>query len=90
MRRNLRGNFIGDDIDNDDDPGDLVFTIVTPPVEGIATNKGDGTFLDNGMSSGTQMGRWAWGSLLVDINNDGWRDAYVTNGFVTADNNNDL
>ena len=53
-------------------------------------NRGDGTFADRGIESGTTMGRWAWGSLFVDINNDGWRDVYITNGFVTADNNNDL
>ena len=53
-------------------------------------NNGDGTFSDRAIESGTTMGRWAWGSLLVDINNDGHRDVYVANGFVTADNNNDL
>lgn len=53
-------------------------------------NRGNGGFDDVSVTSATLMGRWAWGSLLVDINNDGWRDAYVTNGFVTADNNNDL
>lgn len=53
-------------------------------------NRGDGTFSDQAIESGTSMGRWAWGSLFVDINNDGWRDLYVTNGFITADNNNDL
>jgi FG-GAP-like repeat len=53
-------------------------------------NQGDGTFSDQSIESGTSMGRWAWGSLFVDINNDGWRDLYVTNGFITADNNNDL
>lgn len=53
-------------------------------------NRRDGTFADEAISSGTSMGRWAWGSQLVDMNNDGWRDVYVTNGFVTADSNNDL
>jgi hypothetical protein len=53
-------------------------------------NLGNGTFADRAVESGTTMGRWAWGSLFVDINNDGWRDVYVANGFVTADNNNDL
>lgn len=48
-------------------------------------NQGDGTFLDEAESSATVMGRWAWGSLFVDLNNDGWKDLYVTNGFVTAD-----
>ena len=53
-------------------------------------NQGDGTFADHAIQSATTMGRWAWGSLFVDLNNDGWRDLYVANGFVTADNNNDL
>ncbi|MCP4191332.1 MAG: VCBS repeat-containing protein [Planctomycetaceae bacterium] len=53
-------------------------------------NIGDGQFADRSLDLGITMGRWAWGSLFVDLNNDGWRDLYVTNGFVTADNNNDL
>ncbi|MDG2383266.1 MAG: VCBS repeat-containing protein [Pirellulaceae bacterium] len=53
-------------------------------------NLGDGRFSDRSVDLGVTMGRWAWGSLFVDLNNDGWRDLYVTNGFVTADNNNDL
>lgn len=53
-------------------------------------NQGNGTFADKAIDSATVMGRWAWGSLFVDLNNDGWKDIYVTNGFVTADNNNDL
>ncbi|MBP89580.1 MAG: hypothetical protein CMJ64_23200, partial [Planctomycetaceae bacterium] len=40
-------NFIGDDIDSDDGPADLVFSIVTPPEEGIAINNNDGTFTFN-------------------------------------------
>lgn len=53
-------------------------------------NLGNGRFSDDSVSLGITLGRWAWGSLFVDINNDGWQDVYVTNGFVTADNNNDL
>jgi len=52
-------------------------------------NQGDGTFSDVAESSGTVMGRWAWGSLFVDLNNDGWKDLYVTNGFVTAEKPDD-
>ncbi len=36
------------------------------------------------------MGRWAWGSLFADINNDGWEDLLVANGFVTRENTGDL
>lgn len=53
-------------------------------------NQGDGTFRDRSVDLGVTLGRWAWGSLFVDLNNDGWEDLYVTNGFITADNNNDL
>ena len=53
-------------------------------------NAGDGKFHDRSVDLGVTLGRWAWGSLFVDLNNDGWEDLYVANGFVTADSNNDL
>jgi len=28
---------------------------------------------------------WAWGAQFGDLNNDGWNDLYVLNGFVSAD-----
>lgn len=53
-------------------------------------NLGGGRFADQSLPLGVNMGRWAWGSLFTDLNNDGWQDLYITNGFVTADENNDL
>ena len=53
-------------------------------------NNGNGTFTDQAKTSHTMIGRWAWGSLFTDFNNDGWQDLYVTNGFVTADHLDDL
>ena len=53
-------------------------------------NAGDGKFHDRSVELGITLGRWAWGSLFADINNDGWEDLYVTNGFITADTQNDL
>lgn len=53
-------------------------------------NTGDGQFRDRSVDLGVTLGRWAWGSLFVDLNNDGWEDLYVTNGFVTADDTGDL
>ena len=53
-------------------------------------NAGNGSFVDRSVDLGVTLGRWAWGSLFVDFNNDGWEDLYVANGFITADNNNDL
>jgi hypothetical protein len=48
-------------------------------------NRGDGTFTDTSEATGTEMGRWAWSSNFVDINNDGWEDLVVANGFLTGD-----
>jgi hypothetical protein len=48
-------------------------------------NNGDSSFTDVSVELGVTLGRWAWGSLFADFNNDGWQDIYVTNGFITAD-----
>lgn len=47
-------------------------------------------FLDKSIASATTMGRWAWGSLFADINNDSWDDLVVANGHVTTEDNGDL
>jgi hypothetical protein len=47
-------------------------------------NAGDGTFRDVSFEAGVTMGRWAWSSNFVDINNDGWEDLVVANGMVTS------
>ena len=39
---------------------------------------------------GTTMGRWSWGSLFADVNNDGHDDLLVTNGFLTHELEDDL
>ena len=54
-------------------------------------NQGKGApFTDVSLTTGTAMGRWAWGSLLMDLNNDGWEDIYVANGFMSAPQSGDL
>ena len=53
-------------------------------------NQGDGTFKDVSLESGTTMGRWAWASHFVDLNNDSLEDLVVTNGFYTAEDTGDL
>jgi hypothetical protein len=47
-------------------------------------NAGDGTFRDVSLDAGVNMGRWAWSSNFVDLNNDGWEDLMVANGMVTS------
>ena len=53
-------------------------------------NAGDGTFRDVSKRAAVTMGRWAWGSLFVDINNDGWEDLLVANGMITHEDTVDL
>ena len=47
-------------------------------------------FEDQSLSAAVNRGRWAWGSRFVDLNNDGWQDLVVANGFITADDSGDL
>jgi hypothetical protein len=56
----------------------------------LFTNTGEGSFRDDGIAAGVSMGRWSWGSIFMDFNNDSWEDLFVTNGFVTGRNPNDL
>ena len=53
-------------------------------------NEGDGTFRDVSEEADVTLGRWAWGSNFLDINNDGLEDLVVANGFVTGSNTKDL
>jgi len=48
------------------------------------TEKG---FIDTSESAGVMMGRWAWGSRFIDLNNDGWQDLVVANGYLSAAEN---
>ena len=56
----------------------------------LLKNAGDGKFLDISSTSGAEMGRWSWASLFSDLNNDGWEDLIVANGYITADDSGDL
>ena len=47
-------------------------------------------FVDASEAAGLTMGRWAWGSNFIDLNNDGWEDIYVANGFMSAPDTGDL
>lgn len=56
----------------------------------LFVNNGNGTFRDASESASVTMGRWAWASKFVDLNNDGWQDLVVTNGYVTNEDTGDL
>jgi hypothetical protein len=52
-------------------------------------NGADG-FEDVSEQAGVTMGRWSWGALFTDFENDGWPDLVVPNGFVTGPDTLDL
>jgi len=54
-------------------------------------NQGQEGFLDVSVSAAVTMGRWAWGSRFVDLNNDCREDLVVSNGYITSpDSTHDL
>lgn len=60
-------------------------------------NKGNSLYTFNGESfeevpgaAGAENALWAWSSLLADIDNDGWQDALVANGYITGPGGGDL
>lgn len=54
-------------------------------------NEGGGKFANaSDIGLGVRMGRWAWGAMFVDCNNDGWEDIVSPNGFLTNPLKDDL
>ena len=47
-------------------------------------NAADGSFEDVTLDAGVYLGRWAWGSNFVDLNNDSWDDLVVANGYLSS------
>lgn len=53
-------------------------------------NHGDGTFQNVGQSAAVQMGRWSWSSDFWDWDHDGHNDLYISNGYLTGPENDEL
>ena len=56
----------------------------------LLTNLGQSVFRDDSESAAVNLGRWAWSSNFLDINNDGWNDIAVANGYITSNDTSDL
>jgi hypothetical protein len=46
----------------------------------LQLNMRNGTFSEIGRFSGVDATDWSWGALIMDLDNDGWRDLFVANG----------
>ena len=53
-------------------------------------NSGSSPFDEVSAAAGVEMGRWAWSSNFADIDNDGWEDLIVANGYLTTNDSGDL
>jgi hypothetical protein len=53
-------------------------------------NNGNGTFSNIAGLSGTLRTEWSWAPLLIDLDNDGWKDYLVTNGYRKYTRDNDF
>jgi tetratricopeptide (TPR) repeat protein len=56
----------------------------------LLLNRGAEGFVDRAEQSGTGLGRWGWGALFVDFDNDGAPDLFAPNGFSSGEREDDL
>ena len=56
----------------------------------LQLNNGNGTFSEVGQLSGISNTDWSWAPLFADYDNDGWKDLYITNGYLRDYTNMDF
>ena len=53
-------------------------------------NLGNGTFSEIGQLAGVSNTDWSWSPLFLDLDNDGWKDLHITNGYFRASTHMDF
>jgi hypothetical protein len=56
----------------------------------LLRNEGNGRFSDVTDPMAEGFGKWAWGAVWADLNNDGWEDIYLANGYLSQPDHDDL
>jgi len=56
----------------------------------LQLNNGDGTFSEIGQLAGISNTDWSWAPLFADFDNDGWKDLFVSNGYLRDYTNRDF
>ncbi|TKK64551.1 RNA-binding protein [Ilyomonas limi] len=56
----------------------------------LQLNNGNGTFSEIGQLAGISNTDWSWSPLFADYDNDGWKDLFVTNGYLRDYTNMDF
>ncbi|MBU1822437.1 MAG: VCBS repeat-containing protein, partial [Bacteroidetes bacterium] len=53
-------------------------------------NDGNGSFREIGQLAGVSNTDWSWSALFADFDNNGWKDLYITNGYLRDYTNMDF